>query len=134
MDNVKPAFISTSARLVSYSMATIGLLSLFACDNPSTTPAEKTQLTIGAILLEPSRYSGQTVTITGEYRGWEGGYGSPPVTRSDWVLKDDTGGIYVTGKTPEGFDPYTSRGREVTVNGVIRIKDNKPYIEAVTVK
>jgi len=70
---------------------------------------------IGDILAEPSSYEGQTVTLKGEYRGWEAGYGSPPVTKSDWVLKNSTGAMYVTGKSPSGFDPLNDRGQQVSV-------------------
>jgi len=91
-------------------------------------------LTIGAILTDPTAHADQSMTISGEYRGWEGGYGSPPVTRSDWVIKDATGGIYVTGQSPAGLDPVADRGKSVTVTGTIRVKNGKPYIEAILAK
>jgi len=134
VENVNPAFISKSAIIVGCSIATIGLFSLIACDNPTATANEKTPLTISAILANPARYTAQTVSFTGEYRGWEGGYGAPPVTRSDWIIKDNTGGMYVTGKAPDGFDPYASRGKEVTVTGKVLSKDSRLYIEATNVK
>lgn len=74
------------------------------------------------------------VTVSGEYRGWEAGYGSPPVTRSDWIVRDETGGIYVTGKVSPGLDPVEDRGKEITVCGVVKVKDGQTYIEAEAIK
>ena len=54
----------------------------------------------------------------------------PPVTRSDWVLKDETGSIYVTGKVSPGLDPVEDIGEKITVYGIVRLKDNQAYIEA----
>ena len=85
---------------------------------------------IAEITSNPAEYEGKAVTVSGEYRGWEAGYGSPPVTRSDWILRDETGAIYVTGKAPPGLDPVEDRGKELTVYGVIRVKDDQAYIEA----
>ena len=91
------------------------------------------RVTIGDINSDPAGYVGKTVTVSGEYRGWEAGHGSPPVTRSDWVLKDATGVIYVTGMAPSGFDPAADVGEEVTVYGIVRVKDSQAYIEAETI-
>jgi len=75
----------------------------------------------------PLAYTGQKVTLTGQYRGWEYGHGSPPITRSDWVLQDATGSIYVNGasklKHPRDI------GKPVQVSGTVRIKGGVPYIE-----
>ena len=63
---------------------------------------------IADILADPDRYSGKTVEITGYFRGWDllkEAPGGPPVTRSDWVIADQGGAIYVTGPLPEGLDP-----------------------------
>jgi len=92
------------------------------------------ELTIADIISEPAEYEGKTVTVSGEYRGWEAGHGSPPVTRSDWVVKDNTGSIYVTGKVSPGLDPYDDRGKQITVSGIVRVKDGQAYIEAETVR
>lgn len=101
----------------------ICLGSLAACEqlepNPTTIPLSTTTPTdapgvdllsdqIKAILASPQEYAGKEVEIVGYFRGWdllgETG-GSPPVTRSDWVIKDQGGAIYVTGMLPEGLDP-----------------------------
>jgi hypothetical protein len=71
--------------------------------------------------------------IYGEFRGWEGGVGPPPVTRSDWVVKDETGVIYVLGAPP--FKPIEDKGKKIVVIGVLRIsQSNIPYIEPILVE
>ena len=75
---------------------------------------------IEAIMQNPAAYEGQAVKITGVYRGFEAGHGSPPVTESDWVIQDDTGSIYVRTnsaslKYPEDLN------RPVAINGIIRL-------------
>jgi len=70
------------------------------------------------------------VTIEGKYQGWEGGYGSPPVTRSDWLVEDATGWLYVTGK-PAGLDPLDDVGRPIKVTGEVRTtEEGEPYLYA----
>ncbi|MFC1937826.1 hypothetical protein ACFLWY_04650 [Chloroflexota bacterium] len=83
---------------------------------------------IGAIWSEPSAFDGAMVTVKGEYRGWEAGHGSPPVTRSDWGIQDASGSIYVTGSSM-GLRYPDDVGKIVTVSGIVRLKDDQPYIE-----
>jgi hypothetical protein len=92
------------------------------------------RITVGDIVSAPAKNEGKSVTVSGEYRGWEAGHGSPPVTRSDWVLKDATGAIYVTGRAPSGFNPAGDVGKKVTVTGVVRVKNSQAYIEAESIK
>ena len=84
--------------------------------------------TISAIKQNPTSYEGQIVRLSGEYRGWEAGHGSPPVTRSDWVIKDSTGSIYVTGGSL-GLSYPQDLGKPITLSGVVRLKNGQPYIE-----
>ncbi len=106
---------------------------LMACATNAQVTGER-QVNIGEITLSPAEYEGKMVTVSGEYRGWESGHGSPPVTRSDWILKDETGAIYVTGKVSPGLDPVDDRGKKITVSGVVKVKDGQAYIEAETIK
>lgn len=77
-------------------------------------------------------YVGKLVKIEGVYLGWRGNE-TPPVTRSDWVVKDESGQIYVTGKFPN-LDPYRDVGKNVTVVGYVEVtKDGRAYIRAVDV-
>ncbi len=58
---------------------------------------------IQTILQHPGEFLGKEIGLSGICRGWKGGYGPPPVSRSDWILEDSTGFIYVTGGFPEGM-------------------------------
>jgi len=102
-------------------------------ENPIPDNSNST-ISIADIISDPEIYEGKTVILNGEYRGWESGYGTAPVTRSDWVLKDATGAIYVTGLVPSGLDPVDDRGTEVIVHGIVKIKDNQAYIQATEIK
>jgi hypothetical protein len=83
---------------------------------------------ISTIKQSPSTYEGQVVKLAGEYRGWQVGYGSPPVTRSDWVLEDVTGFIYVTGSTLDLKYP-DDLGKYTRLVGTVRLKNGQPYVE-----
>jgi len=88
---------------------------------------------IDDILRNVKDYLGKKILIYGEFRGWEGGVGPPPVTRSDWVVKDETGAIYVLGAPP--FKPIEDKGKKIVVIGVLRIsQSNIPYIEPILVE
>jgi hypothetical protein len=108
------------------------LLTTTACN---TTPSGDTaEVTIAAIIDTPSEFEGEVVIVSGEYRGWqaENGY-EPPVTRSDWVIKDDTGWIYVTGKASQ-LDPVADIGTPTVVQGKVRVTEKGiPYLEAESV-
>ena len=90
---------------------------------------------IGDIVSDTEFYEGQKVIIGGEYRGWNcSGLGGPPVTRSDWCVRDGTGIIYVTGKSP-GLDYPDDIGERVIVTGVVRVTERDiVYIEATNVE
>lgn len=58
---------------------------------------------LGAVLENPAAWVGRNVRVVGYYEGWDvfGSAGtSPPVTRGDWVIRDDSGAIYVGGGNP----------------------------------
>ena len=105
------------------------MVSAAACTGSEQT-AGTGGVSIADITSNPAEYEGKTVTLTGEYRGWEPGHGSPPVTRSDWVLKDESGAIYVSGRVSPGLDPVEDCGRELTVRGIIRVINNQAYLQA----
>lgn len=80
----------------------------------------------------PDRWVGQRVLLMGRNEGWRPDSscpncaGGPPVTRSDWVLRDATGCIYVTG----AYAPTHTRGKGVMVEGVVRRNSKRQvYIE-----
>ena len=111
---------------------------------PVPEPPPDATVTIAAILAAPQLYDGLPLRLTGEYRGWAGDPFSfatkrgPPVTRSDWVLRDATGHIYCSADVqPESDIPLSPRsqlGRRVHVTGICRIaRTGVPYIEPTRV-
>ncbi len=112
----------------------MSLLAFFTACATGEQIKEEERASIANITSNPTIYEGKTVTLSGEYRGWEAGHGSPPVTRSDWVLKDETGSIYVAGKVSPGLDPAKDIGKKLTVDGIVRVKDSQAYIEAKIVR
>jgi len=100
------------------------------CQPATPSPSPPAKASIGDIRMTPTDYEGQVVTIEGEYQGWTGGFGSPPVTRSDWLVQDASGWLYVTGK-PAGLDPLADVGQPIKVTGLVRITDDgEPYLYA----
>jgi hypothetical protein len=105
---------------------------------PANAAASLTQIATD-ILADPKGFEGRSVTLVGYYRGWDllGEVGSgPPVTRSDWVIRDGGGAIYVrAGLAVEGDIPLNPGSREDTekvlrVTGIVRVTgEGRPYIE-----
>lgn len=92
-----------------------------------------TPTTISSLREGVKRYLNKKVLIYGEFRGWEGGVEPPPVTRSDWVVKDDTGYIYVVGAPP--FKPMGDKGKKIALIGILKLsKENIPYIEPIIIE
>lgn len=81
---------------------------------PAPEPGQGLSAMIGLILKHPERYAGQQVTLVGYFRGLdlldESAYG-PPINKSqDWVLKDDSGAIWVAHADKL---PFSSTSHEV---------------------
>jgi hypothetical protein len=110
--------------------ALLAALLVTAC--PPTPPAAAS---IGGIMADPELYQGHTVTVEGVYQGWQDGHGSPPLTRSDWLVEDDTGWLYVTGKPPGDLDPTDDIGHPLKVTGRVELTDDgEPYLVAEEVE
>jgi hypothetical protein len=98
----------------------------------------------GSIVAEPANYAGQSITIIGYYRGWDllhEANMTPPVTRSDWVIKDSTGAIYVSAgsdsKVPEGLNPGSIDDTDAVldVTGIVRLAgEGQPFIQAISIE
>ncbi|MEM2755412.1 MAG: hypothetical protein QW563_06570, partial [Candidatus Methanomethylicia archaeon] len=96
---------------------------------------------IGVIIENPYKYVDREVVLIGYYRGWdllgEVNY-SPPVTRSDIVIADATGAIYIDAHTVSNIknlpSPYGLGDIKTLIylKGFVRIsKDGKPYIDVI---
>jgi hypothetical protein len=72
----------------------------------STVPADPvTALTVRALALEPWRWEGQKVTVSGNFRGrnlFGDLPGAPGESRWDFVIRGAEGAIWVTGERPRG--------------------------------
>jgi hypothetical protein len=89
------------------------------------------------ILQKPQYYSGKQVTLTGFFRGWDllgEVKASTPVTRSDWVIRDRCGAIYVQVRDglPLGLNAGTKGDtvKVIRINGFVRVTGGgQAYIE-----
>jgi hypothetical protein len=114
--------------------AFLAFLLMTACPQPAPPPPPSAVATVGEIRATPTLYEEKLVTIEGVYQGWKGGYGSPPVTRSDWLVEDATGWLYVTGK-PAGLDPLDDIGHPIKVTGQVKLtEEGEPYLYAQEVE
>jgi len=106
----------------------------------------KPQLTdmLGNVIAEPISFVGQNITVVGYYRGWDllhEANVTPLVSRSDWVIKDSTGAIYISANSeagvPDGLNPGSFEDTDVIleVKGVVRVTEaGQPYIEATSIE
>ena len=99
---------------------------------------ESMEVKIKEILENPMLYEGKEVSLRGKFLGWsakdcKNKLGKPPETRSDWILMQDNYCIYVTGKLP-GLSYPKDVGKDIGVEGIVRVKDSIAYIEAKKVK
>ena len=95
---------------------------------------------LGRVLESPQEFEGQKVTVVGYYRGWDllgEANAPPPVTRSDWVVADATGAIYVSAASaapadlPFGPGSGNDLWRVLQLSGVVRLTAaGQPYLEA----
>ncbi len=102
------------------------------------TPA----VTLRALALEPERYEGQRVTVTGRFRG-RNLYGdlpqAPRRSRWDFVLQAADAAVWVTGLEPRGrdfrldVDARVDTGRWLEVSGIVHYERGLVRIEATRV-
>jgi len=99
---------------------------------PASERAMEGKITIQKILGNQAEYVNKEIVLEGAFQGWKGKCEeSSPLTRSDWILKDETGCIYVSGKIPAGVSTLDPKGEPLVVSGVMKIKEGgKPYFQA----
>jgi hypothetical protein len=95
---------------------------------------------LGHILKSPQDLKGQEVIAVGYYRGRDllgEANAPPPVTRSDWVMADATGAIYVSAASaapadlPFGPGSGNDLWRVLRLSGVVQLTaEGQPYLEA----
>jgi hypothetical protein len=99
---------------------------------PAAERAMEGKITIQKILKNAGELVNKEFLLEGAFQGWKGKCEeSSPLTRSDWILKDETGCIYVSGKIPAGVSTLDPKGEPLVVSGVMKIKEGgKPYFQA----
>lgn len=120
--------------------------SLFAMGSSGKQPAESpgaatappkggTGPGIGEVIRDPERFSGLEIVLGGAFRGWKGSCPeSGMMTRSDWIVEDETGCIYVTGLAPQNLSSAEPHGERIMVQGtVIAGPGKKPVLKAARV-
>lgn len=97
-------------------------------------PIETIQAKMIEILREPEKYHNRVVLIEGKFMGWYvpknltgPPISTPPVTRSDWVIADDTGWIYVSATSPArcSLKPFSREdvGAKIIVKAVVKLRE-----------
>ncbi|MFZ2631310.1 MAG: hypothetical protein WA081_16550 [Desulfosalsimonadaceae bacterium] len=113
----------------------IGACAARSAAHHSAASDEEATGVMGLILAESARFESVTVTVTGVFNGWRGPCpGGPPVSRSDWMIADPSGCLYVHGPVPPGLDAAKPAGEKISVTGVVRLKKGRPYLEVVKEK
>jgi len=110
------------------------LLPLWACvQSQGMAVSSPAGPSIAELRGDPAAYAGRTVLVSGSFKGWKGAcLSTPPVSRSDWMLEDGTGCIYVHAPLPAGSDALKPQGEAVSLRAVVR-QDRRgaPYLEGV---
>jgi hypothetical protein len=103
----------------------------------STTP------TVRALSLEPWKFEGQSVTVTGQFRGrnlFGDLPGSPARSSYDFIMRGGDGAIWVTGLRPRGkgfdlnVDARVDTAKWVEVTGVVKRERTMVTVEAKTIR
>lgn len=102
-----------------------------------------TQTTLRALALAPETYDGQTVTVSGRFRG-RNLFGDQPAapgrSRFDFIIQLADASVWVVGRQPraDGVDLRVDRrmdtGRWLEVHGDVRTARGLVWIEAIDVK
>ncbi len=111
-------------------------------DEGTTFLADDTRPTrvLEAVRADPKAWEGRYIRVVGSYEGWDlfGSVGTgPAVTRSDWVIRDETGAIYVHpgSGAVEGLDiPPSQKVEGVLLRLFVQVRVNdagQPYLWVV---
>jgi hypothetical protein len=134
--------IALSEKLLKKSWPGVGELTVLVAE--SAVPAEPLAApSLRNVALEPSRYFGSEVTVTGRFRG-RNLYGdlpdAPNLSRWDFVLQSADAAIWVTGRRPraEGIDLSPERradtGQWLQVRGTVHEERGLVRIEALDLR
>jgi hypothetical protein len=109
---------------IDWPKVSVTIFSMSDVETGATVGRGPAGIGIAELLRQPERHAGKSVRVVGLFRGRNlfGDMPGAPPTAQDWVIKDDGGAIWVTGKKPQGkgwsLDPSykgdTVRWLEVT--------------------
>ncbi|PKN96730.1 MAG: hypothetical protein CVU43_19240 [Chloroflexi bacterium HGW-Chloroflexi-5] len=111
-----------------YCLLSILILMAFS----TTAPAEELFTPIADIIANPTVFANRFVSVYGHYSGWKNAPGSPPVSRSDWVLCDENNqAIYCTGAIPQDAETGAPETfwRPLSILAAVRVANGMPYLE-----
>ena len=116
-----------------------GSLSIYTPEETRVMNAARISDIIGKINSQPGQYLSQQVEIVGYFRGWDllkEVKEAPPVTRSDWVIADNSGAIYVTGNAPPNLNPASAQDTKKVIRLVATVEQNENgvYLQAISVE
>ncbi len=134
--------IALSERLLKKSWPGVGELTVLVAD--TAVPAETLAApSLRNVALDPARYFGSEVTVTGRFRG-RNLYGdlpdAPNLSRWDFVLQSADAAIWVTGRRPraEGIDLSPDRradtGQWLQIRGTVHEDRGLVRIEALDLR
>jgi hypothetical protein len=119
------------------------LILMLGGTGPPPAAASATTPPLRTIAMEPSRFEGQKVTVTGQFRG-RNLFGDLPEAPSqgkyEFVLRAGDAALWVVGVQPKGktfnFDPgkRIDSGRWVKVQGTVRSAKGLTWLEGTSVE
>jgi hypothetical protein len=119
------------------------LMLVLGSSAPATGATNASAPPLRVIAMDPHRFEGQKVTITGQFRG-RNLFGelpeSPSPNRYEFVLRSGDAALWVTGVQPKGktfnFDPSKriDTGRWVKVEGTVKTARGLTWIEGTSIE
>ncbi len=98
----------------------------------SNREIEKQVSILSKVAADHKAYVGKQIIIKGLFMGYGGNECSfppifcyrPAISRSDWIFSDGEWCIYVTGRTPQPFNPMSVKGVSAELTALVRISDD----------
>jgi hypothetical protein len=110
-------------KISTIAASAIVLSSLIMCSSPSVNAKEGESvksITISQAISDCAKSKCDVIELSGTFHGWNGGCPSSAMkTRSDWVIKDDSGCLFVAGAKPPGLSMQKPANEKVRVTGHI---------------
>ena len=114
---------------------------IITCSTNRCAKEDLGTLTVANICKNSGTCEGEEFTLRGEFLGWSGSdcvfpdNASAGITRSDWIFRDGTGCIYVSGGKIAQLDPFEKNnvGTQISIRVIPRLgPDQKMYLEFIS--